>query len=109
MKKNIIYLLKIMKVFGPDDNDGLGLLKRYVDIRFVTGDRKGFGISHKRIVEDMKYPLDLVSTVKRLEWIQDLYDLKQVIYMGDGLFDAYVMKEVGYAIAPANANKPMRP
>ena len=24
--------------------------------------------------------------------------------MGDGIFDHYVMKEVGYGIAPANAN-----
>jgi 3-deoxy-D-manno-octulosonate 8-phosphate phosphatase (KDO 8-P phosphatase) len=95
----------VMKIFGPDDADGLSLLSPYIGIRFVTGDRKGFGISHKRIVEDMKYPLDLVSPVKRIEWIQDLYDLKQVIYMGDGIFDQYVMKQVGYAIAPVNADK----
>ena len=25
--------------------------------------------------------------------------------MGDGIFDHYVMKEVGYAIAPANSDK----
>ena len=40
---------KVMKVFGPDDNDGLGLLKRHIEIRFVTGDKKGFSISKKEL------------------------------------------------------------
>ena len=96
---------KAMKIFGPDDNDGLSLLKSSLDIRFVTGDKKGFAISKKRIVDDMKYPLDLVSTIHRIDWIAERYDLKQVIYMGDGIFDHYVMNKVGYSIAPANADK----
>ena len=50
---------KTMKVFGPDDNDGLSLVKPYLDIRFVTGDKKGFNISKKRIVDDMKCKLFL--------------------------------------------------
>lgn len=95
---------KVMKAFGPDDNDGLSLLKPYIDVRFVTGDRKGFAISTKRIVDDMKFPLDLVSTIKRVDWISSLYPLKRVIYMGDGIFDHYVFREVGYSIAPANAD-----
>jgi len=96
---------KQMKVFGPDDNDGLGLLNPYIEIRFVTGDRKGFPISNKRIKEDMKFDLDLVSTTKRIEWIKERYKPKEVIYMGDGIFDHYVMKEVGYSIAPANSDR----
>lgn len=96
---------KAMKIFGPDDNDGLSLLKSNIEIRFVTGDKKGFAISKKRIVDDMKFPLDLVSTIRRVEWIADLYPLDKVIYMGDGIFDHYVMQKVGYAIAPANADK----
>ena len=95
---------KVMKVFGPDDNDGLSLLKSYVEIRFVTGDKKGFNISRKRIVDDMKYQLDLVSTIKRADWIADLYPLDEVIYMGDGIFDHYVMRKVGYSIAPMNSD-----
>ena len=96
---------KQMKVFGPDDNDGLGLLNPYIEIRFVTGDRKGFRISSKRIKDDMKFKLDLVSTIKRIEWINERYNPKEVIYMGDGIFDHYVMKEVGYSIAPANSDR----
>ena len=96
---------KQMKIFGPDDNDGLGLLNPHIEIRFITGDRKGFSISNKRIKEDMNFELDLVSTIKRIEWIKERYNPKEVIYMGDGIFDHYVMKEVGYSIAPANADR----
>lgn len=96
---------KTIKVFGPDDNDGLSLLRNYLEIRFVTGDKKGFAISKKRIVDDMGFPLDLVSTIRRIDWISEKYDPKRVIYMGDGIFDHYVMKKVGYSIAPANADK----
>lgn len=96
---------KTMKVFGPDDNDGLSLLKEFIDIRFVTGDKKGFQISKKRICDDMGFELDLVSTIRRVNWIAERYSLDEVIYMGDGIFDHYVMKDVGYGIAPANADK----
>lgn len=95
---------KAMKAFGPDDNDGLSLLKPHLDIQFMTGDRKGFNISKKRIVDDMGFPLHLVSTVARLEWIRERWQPAEVIYMGDGIFDHYVMREVGYAIAPQNAH-----
>lgn len=95
---------KVMKIFGPDDNDALSLLSPHLEIRFVTGDRKGFNITKKRVVDDMKYPLDLVSTIRRTEWIEERYPLETVIYMGDGIFDHYVMRKVGYAIATANAD-----
>ena len=95
---------KTIKIFGPDDNDGLSLLKNSLEIRFVTGDRKGFQISKKRISDDMSYDLDLVSTIHRIEWIGERYELEKVIYMGDGIFDHYVMQKVGYSIAPANAD-----
>jgi 3-deoxy-D-manno-octulosonate 8-phosphate phosphatase (KDO 8-P phosphatase) len=96
---------KVIKIFGPDDNDGLSLLKNNLEVRFVTGDKKGFAISHKRIVDDMKFPLELVSTIRRVDWIRERYALEDVIYMGDGIFDHYVMREVGYAISPANGDK----
>ena len=96
---------KVMKSFGPDDNDALSLLSPHVEIRFVTGDRKGLPITKRRIVDDMSFPLDLVSTVRRLDWIKERYPPESVIYMGDGIFDHYVMRGVGYAIAPANADR----
>lgn len=99
---------KAMKVFGPDDNDALSLLKPYLEIVFVTGDKKGFSISQKRIVDDMKYPLKLVSTIRRVEWISDRYPLNKVIYMGDGIFDHYIFKKVRYSIATVNGDKNAR-
>ena len=94
-----------MKVFGPDDNDALSLLNRYIDIQFITGDRKGYSISKKRIENDMGFKISLVSTIKRIDWIKKKYNLSDVIYMGDGIFDHYVMKEVGYSIATLNSDK----
>lgn len=95
---------KVMKKFGADDNDALSLLKPYIDIIFVTGDKRGFKISEKRIVDDMHMELHLVSTIKRIDWIKEKYNPADVIYMGDGIFDHYVMKEVGYSIATNNAD-----
>lgn len=91
-----------MKMFGPDDHDGLLLLREYLPITFLTGDRKGFAITKKRIVEDMKFPLELVSTIRRIQWIKDRIDPAEVIYMGDGIFDHYVFSEVGYSICPSS-------
>lgn len=96
---------KCMKIFGPDDNDALSLLSSYLEIRFVTGDKKGMPISKKRIVDDMGFQLDVVSTIRRADWIAQHHDLKTVIYMGDGIFDHYVMRQVFYSIAPSNADK----
>lgn len=96
---------KAMKIFSADDNDGLSLLKNHIQIRFVTGDKKGFPISRKRIVDDMGFQLDIVSTIRRVEWIEEHYPLESVIYMGDGIFDHYVMSKVGYSIAPANSDR----
>tara|TARA_Y100000588_G_C14247944_1_gene922205 strand:- start:542 stop:1072 length:531 start_codon:yes stop_codon:yes gene_type:complete len=96
---------KVFKVFGSDDHDALCLLKPYIKISFVTGDHRGFDISKRRIADDMKMPLDLVSTTKRLEWINQKYSLNDVAYMGDGIFDHYVMEAVTYSIAPANADE----
>ena len=96
---------KIMKAFGPDDNDGLSLLRPYINVVFVTGDKKGLEISRKRIVDDMKYRLELVSTIRRIDWIRKHFNPSTVIYMGDGIFDHYVMQKVGYSIAPANADR----
>jgi 3-deoxy-D-manno-octulosonate 8-phosphate phosphatase (KDO 8-P phosphatase) len=96
---------KEMKIFGPDDNDALSLLKPYLKIIFVTGDKKGYKISEKRIVKDMKYKLELVSTIKRIDWITKKFNPKQVIYIGDGIFDHYVFKKVLYSISTNNADE----
>ncbi len=94
---------KVMKKYGPEDADALSLLKGKMNIHVITGDKRGFPITQKRIQEDMKLPLDLVSTFERVNWIKEHYNLEETIYMGDGIFDPLVFKEVAYSIAPANA------
>lgn len=93
---------KIMKKFGPDDNDALSLLKDKLHIHVVSGDKRGFEITKKRIVDDMELPLDLVNTFDRVSWIREHFNLGEVIYMGDGIYDPLVFSEVMYSISPAN-------
>ena len=94
-----------MSIFGSDDHDAITLLKPYLQIHFVTGDHRGFDISKSRIVDDMNMPLDLVSTITRIEWIKKRWNPKEVVYMGDGIFDHFVMQKVAYSIAPSNADR----
>ncbi|MFQ5513197.1 MAG: HAD hydrolase family protein [Myxococcota bacterium] len=95
---------KEMKIFGPDDADALGLLAPFLEIRFVTADRRGFPITHRRIVQDMGCRLDLVPSLERTSWIAERYPLDQVIYMGDGIFDHAPLRAVGYGIATATSD-----
>lgn len=94
---------KVMKIFGPDDADALLLLRPYINVVAVTGDKKGFPITKKRVEDDMKLPLYQISTFERISWIKKEFDIQETAYMGDGIFDAMVFSEVGYAIAPANS------
>ncbi len=94
---------KIAKTFGDADSDALTLLKPFLNIEMISGDKRGFAISEKRINEDMGYPLALVSTFERLDWINAKFDLEETIYMGDGIFDILVFDKIGYSIAPDNA------
>lgn len=93
---------KVMKIFGPDDADALSLIKDKLTIHFTSGDKRGFSITQKRI-EDMGFPLDQVSTFDRVNWIKKKYNPAQTIYIGDGIYDILVFREVAYSIAPANA------
>lgn len=95
---------KAYKIFGPDDSDGLKIVNKFLQIQFVSADKRGFEISKKRIFDDMGYAIELVSSSERLNWIKERYNPSKVIYMGDGFFDYKIMKGVGYSIAPANAD-----
>lgn len=94
---------KTAKIFGPDDADAILLVKPFINVVAVTGDKRGFPITKKRVEDDMKLPLHLVSTFERVDWIKEQFGLKETCYMGDGIFDAMVFDKVAYGIAPANA------
>lgn len=98
---------KIMKIFGPHDNDGLKILGKYIKFFFVTADIRGFKITKKRVVDDMKCDLQYVEEGKRVQFLERFkkYD---VIYMGDGHHDLKVFDKVSYSIAPLSALKKVR-
>ena len=52
------------KIFGQDDHDSLEIMKKYLNILFISGDRIGFKISKKR-VEDMGFKIKFVPSSKR--------------------------------------------
>ena len=95
---------KAYKIFGPHDADGLKMLKNKIHISFITADQKGFPISKKRI-DDMGFPIALVSEANRYEYIQKNFGLDNVIFMGDGIFDVPILKNCKFGIAPASARK----
>ena len=51
----------------------------------------------------MKFNLDLVQENKRYDFLNKKYGLKNIIYMGDGIYDAKIIKECLYGISPKNA------
>lgn len=93
---------KKFKAFGNYDHDGLKLLKKHVDIKFITADKAGWHITKSRIVDHMKYELHLVNEDDRYRWVSGL-GFEKIAYMGDGIFDAPIIKEAALGIAPAQA------
>ena len=94
---------KLLKEFGPDDHEALKVLKKYLNIIFISADKKGFNISKKRIEKDMNFKLFHVPSGNRFKWILKNFPKKKIIYMGDGIFDQFIMKNFFYSIAPYNS------
>jgi len=94
---------KIIKAFGVDDHDALKYISNFLSIHTISADSSGFSITKKRIVDHMKFPLDLVPVENREKWIQDRFNLDECIYMGDGLFDPAIFNVVMYSMTPNNA------
>lgn len=94
---------KLYKIFGPHDTDGLNMLKEKYNISFITADKRGYKITKKRITNDLGYKLELVSAEKRYQFIKKKYGLKNSIYIGDGYYDAKILKDCLFGICPNNA------
>ena len=94
---------KVYKIFGAHDSDGLKLLKNKLKILFVTADKRGFEISKKRINIDLGFQIELVSEEDRYQYLDKKYNIRNIIYMGDGLHDAKILKDCFFGIAPQNA------
>jgi 3-deoxy-D-manno-octulosonate 8-phosphate phosphatase (KDO 8-P phosphatase) len=94
---------KFAKIFGPHDNDGIKLVKKYLDICCISADKRGWCITKKRISDDMGLRLEMVPELDRMEWLKKNFDLSRSIYMGDGIFDAQIFPLFLYSIAPSNS------
>jgi len=94
---------KLYKIFGPHDTDGIKMLEGKIEIAFITADNRGFQITKKRIVDDMEQTLNLVTETDRYKYLNEKYGLKNIIYMGDGYYDAPILRGCYYGISPNNA------
>lgn len=94
---------KPFKAFGNYDHDGLKLLRNYLDIEFVSADENGWPITYNRIVDHMKFPLTMVKEKDRLNFVLSKGLPSEIVFMGDGPYDAKIFKHVALGIAPAQA------
>ncbi len=94
---------KPFKAFGNYDHDGLKLLRKYIDIEFVSADKQGWPITESRVVTHMKFPLTLVKEADRNDFVLGKGPSEETIFMGDGPHDAMIFPNVGLSIAPAQA------
>lgn len=93
---------KMYKIFGAHDADGLKILKDKLNIEFVSADKRGLDISKKRI-SDMGFKINLVGANDRYDFIEKNFGLQNTFYIGDGIFDAKILKDCKFGIAPKNA------
>ena len=93
---------KPFKAFGNYDHDGLKMLKKYLNIKFITADNSGWDISYSRIHKHMGFELHLVKESDRFNWVKEL-NFDSIVYMGDGFYDAPIIKSSAIGIAPAQA------
>lgn len=93
---------KIYKVFGAHDGDAIKFLRyNNVMVYAISADQRGYEITKARM-NDMNIPLTYVSEKNRLEYIKKNYPLNSLFFMGDGLFDAQVLKVASASACPAN-------
>jgi len=94
---------KPFKAFGNYDHDGLKLLRNHLDIEFVSADENGWPITHNRITTHMNFPLTMVKEKDRLNFVLSKGLPSEIVFMGDGPYDAKIFKHVALGIAPAQA------
>ena len=95
---------KPFKAFGNYDHDGLKILRKYLNIEFITADKAGWDITYSRIVDHMKFNLTLVPEPVRYQFVEN-FNFAETIYMGDGFYDAPIIKSASIGIAPNQGRK----
>lgn len=96
---------KIMKQFGPHDNDGIKMLNLHgIKTHAITADERGFLITKKRL-DDMGVPLTLVSENHRLNFIETNFGFQYTAFVGDGFYDSQCLSKCQIGYAPKNATE----
>ena len=90
---------KRYKTFGPDDALALQLLRERISVVIVSGDKRGWDISKKR-VSDMGFDLTYAPSLMRVEWLEQRWKANEVFYMGDSFTDIAPSDWARYAICP---------
>lgn len=96
---------KLLKMFGADDHDAVKELMKFMPVQFITGDKRGFDITAKRIKEEMGCELALVShkPKERWQWIKKKFPDRKIIFMGDGIYDFYSLRKADISITTEDA------
>lgn len=94
---------KVYKRFGAHDSDGIKCLRVFgVNFFAISADKRGFNISKARM-HDMGIELYLVSESDRYEFVKSKCNLNATAFVGDGAWDAQLLRDCCLGIAPANA------
>ena len=93
---------KQFKIFGAHDSDGLKFLSNFFKIIFITADKRGYSITKKRIVDDLNFKLQLITEKERYKFCEKI-GFKKIIFIGDGIYDAKILKDCRFGITPNNA------
>lgn len=94
---------KMEKIFGPHDSDGVKILRNYgLEIFAISADKRGFPITERRMI-DMGIDLELVVEKDRYSWVKETHGFENAVYIGDGIWDAALVRDCSYGICPANA------
>ena len=94
---------KVLKRFGPHDGDGVKFLKYLgINVHAITADARGLPITRARM-SDMGIDVTLVSEASRLAYFEEHFEAQSTAFVGDGIFDSAILKEVKFGIAPQNA------
>lgn len=93
---------KAYKTFGPDDSLALKKLSAHTRVVIVSGDKRGWEISARRIA-DMGHALVYAPSEGRLAWIRETFGDVPFLYMGDSFTDIEPSNAAEMSFCPNDA------
>ena len=94
---------KYSKIFGSHDSDALKLLSKLSQIIFITADKRGLGITERRL-QDIGFSVTIVEPDDRVEFIRKIQIENRVVYVADSFTDCRALKAANLSFTPANAH-----